>query len=378
MKHAATAGPIQRAEESVQQWKENGGGVVGYTCSFLPVEVLNAANVLPARLRGTGVSQADIGDTYFGPYICSYPKCILQRAGSGQFSYLDGLIIVPGCDSMRRLDECWRKAGEDFQGIVPDFFFHFGVPHKAADHSKAWFSSEIERLMRSLEEHFGARIGEDDLRQSIARYNRGREMIARLNDFRKASVNTLSGEEAFALSVAGTLMPRDEYNQYLGEYMDEVSGRKPGLYNGKTRLMVAGSVSDDLQLISMAESLGGVVAAETLCFGQRHEGDRIDEDEDPVSAMVCHYLDESLCPRMLGGYQARLMSLKEKIEEMEIDGVIFQNIRFCDLHGSENAIFERDLEAMGIPCVRIEREYGALADTGRLRMRLEAFMERMT
>ena len=60
-----------------------------------------------------------------------------------------------------------------------------------------------------------------------------------------------------------------------------------------------------------------------------------------------------------------------------VDGVVFQNIRFCDLHGSENGLLEHVFEKMGIPCLRLEREYGALVETGRLRMRMAAFMERL-
>ena len=66
------------------------------------------------------------------------------------------------------------------------------------------------------------------------------------------------------------------------------------------------------------------------------------------------------------------------IRKAKVDGVILQNVRFCDLHGSENGIFERDLEAAGIPCMRLEREYGPLSETGRISMRIDAFMERIS
>ena len=59
-------------------------------------------------------------------------------------------------------------------------------------------------------------------------------------------------------------------------------------------------------------------------------------------------------------------------------GIILQNIRFCDLHGSENGLFEKDFEKMGIPCLRLEREYGPLTETGRMKMRIEAFFERIS
>ncbi len=54
-----------------------------------------------------------------------------------------------------------------------------------------------------------------------------------------------------------------------------------------------------------------------------------------------------------------------------------QNIRFCDLHGSEHGLLERDLEKIGVPSLRIEKEYGALTEKGRMRMREDDFIEQM-
>ncbi|HOO46092.1 MAG TPA: 2-hydroxyacyl-CoA dehydratase family protein, partial [Deltaproteobacteria bacterium] len=88
-------------------------------------------------------------------------------------------------------------------------------------------------------------------------------------------------------------------------------------------------------------------------------------------------LSHKLCPRMFGYYKDRLSYILDTAKKAGVDGVILQNIRFCDLHGSENGIFERDLEAQGISCMRMEREYGPLVETGRIRMRIDAFMERI-
>ena len=111
--------------EKIKEWKAQGKKVAGYTCSYLPSEILYAADILPLRMRGINTKSMDIGDTYFGPFICSFPKCILQTAGSGGYSFYDAAVIIPGCDSMRRIDECWRKAGDDIDGIVPELFYYF-------------------------------------------------------------------------------------------------------------------------------------------------------------------------------------------------------------------------------------------------------------
>ena len=99
--------------ESITNWKKTGKPIVGYTCSYTPPEIFYAADILPVRLRGIETEGMEIGDTYFGPFICSFPKCVLQLVGKGKFSFLDGAIITPGCDGMRRLDENWRKLEEE-------------------------------------------------------------------------------------------------------------------------------------------------------------------------------------------------------------------------------------------------------------------------
>jgi benzoyl-CoA reductase subunit C len=120
-----------------------------------------------------------------------------------------------------------------------------------------------------------------------------------------------------------------------------------------------------------------IVVADNLCFGSRFYSDQVDEEGDPVLALSRRYLGHNDCPRMYGDYRRRLEILIQKVAKAKIEGVILQNIRFCDLHGSENGLFERDMEARGIPCMRLEREYGPLVETGRMKMRVDAFIERI-
>lgn len=365
--------------KSILDWKKEEKKIVGYTCSYVPAEIFHAVGILPVRLRGIETESMSIGDAYFGPYICSFPKCILQLAGEGKFSFLDGTIITPGCDSMRRLDECWRKAGDDYHGIVPSFFYYFDVPHKTAPHGMDWFTEEIRKLIAAVEDHFNVTITEENLLHSIKEYNKGRRLLKQLEDIRCKPEVAVTGTEAFAAAVAGTVMPREAYTRHLKELVEGLEQSTENIANGKKRLMTIGSISDDIDLIQLIEEdTKAIVVSENLCFGVRYEGNAIDETGDPVRALAEGYLGESTCPRMYGKYKERLAILKESIEQAGVEGVIMQNIRFCDLHGSENSLFERDLEAIGIPCLKLEREYGPLVEKGRIRMRIDAFLERIS
>ena len=360
----------------VQLWKEAGKAVIGYPCTFVPEEIIHAAGMLPYRLRGIGITSLSIGDTYFGPVICSLPKCVLQLAGEQAYRFLDGVIITNGCDSMRRLDECWRKAGEDIAGILPGYFRYSGVPHKTADYSHEWFEEETRELVRSLEGHFDVKVTEEALKESIRLYNESRRLLQKLDAFRSGTEVRISGEDSLAVVLAGSAMPREEYTDLLKRLLKGLE-KAPRLEEGRKRLMLVGSANDDPGFVRLIEESGALVVADTLCFGSRSYEDLTGEAGDPVAALSRRYLSQCRCPRMFGCYQDRLTLILDKVEKARVDGVILQNIRFCDLHGSENGIFERDLEARGIPCMRMEREYGPLVETGRIRMRIDAFLERI-
>jgi bcr-type benzoyl-CoA reductase subunit C len=364
--------------DALTQWKKDGKPVVGYTCSYAPAEIFYAAGILPYRLRGIETDGMEVGDTYFGPFICSFPKCILQLAGKGKFSFLDGTIITPGCDGMRRLDECWRKAGEDFDGIVPDYFYYFDVPHKAENHGMDWYIEEIKELIKSLETHFNVSITPEKLTAAIKEFNKGRRVLNEIEKMRFQEDVVVSGTDVFAATVAGTVMPRDVYTKEIKKWHTALKKRKTSLSKDKHRVMLVGSISDEIDLFELIEDTGkALIVGENLCFGIRYEGNEIPEDGNPIESLAHHYLGSSVCPRMYGKYKERLAMLKERIASSQAQGVIMQNIRFCDLHGAENALFERDLEAMGIPCLRVEREYGPHIDAGRMKLRINAFLERI-
>ncbi len=360
----------------IKEYKDNGGKLIGYCCSFLPVgEVYDSVGMTAIRLRGNEASDTIIGDTYFGPVICSFPKCVLQMVGEGKYNMLDGGVISTGCDAMRRLDECWRKASTDIPGILPDFWYFFGIPHKTHDFNLKWYVDETRVHIKAVEDHFKVKITDKGLKKSIKKFNKARKLMKEFDKIRKSEAQPVSGPDAAAVLIAASSVPMDTYIELLEKYLKELKKKKEKT-EGK-RLLVIGSVADDPTLLETLEEVGGVIVADSNCFGSRFFENVIDEEGDPVEALARGYLDRVKCPRMFGVYKERLTHYKNIIEESKIDGVILQNIRFCDLHGSENGVLEKDLEEMGIPCIKMEREYGTLVETGRIRMRMEAFMERI-
>jgi benzoyl-CoA reductase/2-hydroxyglutaryl-CoA dehydratase subunit BcrC/BadD/HgdB len=151
-----------------------------------------------------------------------------------------------------------------------------------------------------------------------------------------------------------------------------------GLSGYDYRLMVSGSVIDNPAMLTIIEDSGGLVVSDTLCFGARRSfREPIREDGDPLDAIADRYYSQILCPRMFDSYPERFDSAMDIAKQANVQGVILQSIRNCDLHGIDNVMFERDFEKQGIPVLVLEREYDVLADAGRIKTRVQAFLERI-
>lgn len=362
---------------AIRRFGADGGKVIGYTCSFMPVEIFHAAKMLPVRLRGINTESLSIGDAYYGPFVCTFPKALLQQVGTGTFNFLHGAVVTSGCDGMRRLDECWRTLGADIPGTLPPFFYYLDVPNKPDGVALEWYRSRIEKLIRAVETAFGVTISGQSLREAIRKQNIIRKAVWELEALRHLTPAVISGSEAFAALIARNVLPPDLYLAELNQLIETVKRRTAPVSPNERRLFLTGSICDDLELVQQIEATGAVVVGEMVCYGAGNSCRPVAETGDPVAALSVHYLSGSLCPRMFGDYPRRLAAVVEGVRAAGAAGVIMQNIRFCDLHGSENGLLERDLEKLGIPTLRIEKEYGSFTETGRLRLRLDAFLEQI-
>jgi len=234
---------------------------------------------------------------------------------------------------------------------------------------------ETQRLIKELEKHFGVEVTEEGLRNAIKVYNKTRKLLRKLYELREKDKVPITGTEALGIVITSTVMPKDDYNKQLERLLGELDKRE-GIA-GKPRLMIVGSVNDDVELVRLVEDLGAVVVADSLCFGARCFWNLVEEEGDPLHAIVNRYWEHIPCPRMFGEYSRRYSFVRDIAKSGKVDGVILENIRFCDLHGADNTLYGRDLEAEGIPTLRLERQYGPLADIGRLKTRVQAFLERI-
>ncbi|MCP4757728.1 MAG: 2-hydroxyacyl-CoA dehydratase [Proteobacteria bacterium] len=356
----------------IEEWKNHGKGVLGFNCSFFPEEIVQAAGLLPFRIRGTGCTETHRADSYLARANCSFARACLEHLLRGNYDFLDGAVFVYSCDHMCTAHNSWKA-----QGKLPLIESIISVPHTVTKYGWKFYREEIVNIKKRIEEHFEVEITNDRLKEAIVAGNETQYLKKRLYELRGKSDPSITGSQCLSVLIADSSMPKAEYNRLLKALIEELEN-KEGVAGYKYRLMVSGSAIDDPALLNIIEDSGGLVVADTLCYGAGHSfREPIAEEGDPLDAITDGYYKQILCPRMFDAYPQRLDFALDAAKQADVQGIVLQSIRNCDIHGIDNVMFEKDFEKNGIPVLVLEREYDVLADAGRIRTRVQAFLERI-
>ena len=110
----------------IHEWKKSGGGVIGYMCTYVPVELFTAAGMLPVRIRGAGSDDSGPADAYLSNRVCTFVRHATTLAMEERYDFLDGAIFVNTCDHVRRANDVWRaKSGIGFFDFIWSRFTMF-------------------------------------------------------------------------------------------------------------------------------------------------------------------------------------------------------------------------------------------------------------
>ena len=79
---------------------------------------------------------------------------------------------------------------------------------------------------------------------------------------------------------------------------------------------------------------------------------------------------------MYGDYPRRLEQILRMAEEARVDGIVLEQLKFCETWGIDGNVLLNDLKDRGLPVLKLEREY-LLSAKGQIQTRVQAFLESM-
>ncbi|MHA1786121.1 MAG: 2-hydroxyacyl-CoA dehydratase subunit D [Candidatus Helarchaeota archaeon] len=358
----------------INQAQKDKKPIFGYYCTSIPLELLDSGGILPVRIRGVGATDTSLADSVVSKYNCPFIRCTLNLALQHKFDYLSGLLITNNCDHCRRMYDVWNyKIIEDKKKF---FLGYISNPHKVSENARKWINDEYNMFKEKLEEFIGRKITNEQLRESIKKFNEARQVLFQLHELRAESKPRLTSKEFYGAAIAYSQMPVEEFIPQAAELLERAQSRAP-IEKYQSRLMLIGSVLDSPAFYDIFEEYNSTVVSDELCFGLRNCDRLVDEKGDPLKTLSKFYYEECRCPKMMDQFHVRLEGILEQVKKHEITGVVLQRIEFCDLHGVANAMLKNKLEKeYNIPVLNIDKEY-LPGDVARLKTRVEAFIERI-
>jgi benzoyl-CoA reductase/2-hydroxyglutaryl-CoA dehydratase subunit BcrC/BadD/HgdB len=301
---------------------------------------------------------------------CSFPRHCFNQALKGEYAFLDGVVVGNSCDHLRYIYDNWKHSS-----LETPYLYLLYRPNKAGKEMVGYYRHELASFGESMEKHFGVEITDERLWTAIKLSNETRRLQRRLYELRKKPNPPITGAETVSVMVAGTAMPKEQYNEGLKQLLDELDSSE-GHRDYISRVMIIGANLDDPFLPSLVEEQGGLVVVEQTCFGARMMWELMDEKgDDPLGAIAEYYVSRRpSCPRSYEEYPQRFGLVKKMVELFGVDGIIGERLASCDVCTGEHYMLKSDLKKAGVPFVSLEREY-IPTFTGQLRTRIQAFLE---
>ena len=365
--------------ELVEQAKAEGQLAIGYTCFHIPEVLLNVGNCFSVRLRAPRTGSIDIATYYMSNYTCEYTRALVERGIEGGFNFLDGLAGVDACSMMNRFYEHFEilKMNEK-----PNFFVtHTDMPYKVVDYSIKQYEVQMQkRLLDVMHESYGVDISDEAIRTAVAEHNEVCRIITEIGEMRKADNPVITGYEFHVLNLVTYTCPKKLILPYLRETLEELKTREPDAKPAfRARVSLVGSEIDDPQFTKLIEDSGALVVSDRHCFGSTPGREVIELSEDrPALEQVCeHYMRVSECARYIADdkVQQRRDTAERLAREFKADGIIYEQMKYCDFWGFERALVSHVMsEEKGWPVLSIDRVYNNKS-SGQLRTRFQAFVE---
>lgn len=352
---------------------------IGYTCYHIPEVLLNVDNCFSVRLRAPRTGSMDIATYYMSSYLCGFSKAILERAIEGGYNFLSALMGSESCSEMNRAYEHFELLNL----VENDKFFVSiaDIPFKIEPHTVKHYANQMRiKVLDRLKEVYGTDTSDDALRKAVEEHNEVCRLITEIGEYRKEENPRITGYEFHILNLITYCCPKYLIIDKLRETAEELKSRVPDEKRSyRAKVVVVGSEMDDPDFTKLIEESGALVVADRYCFGSLPGREEIilNDTDDVLEQIVLHYMKTCQCPRYMSREKVhgRRDYVKRLVEEYKADGVIYEQIKFCEFWGYERALASHIItNDFGIPSVTVDRQYTASA-SGQLRTRVQAFVE---
>jgi len=359
--------------------KAEGRIVVGSYCVFVPEELILAVDGISVGLCAGAEFNFEGAEQVLPRNLCALIKSAFGFKFGRVCPYLEACDLVVGentCDGK-------KKAYEVLSPMVKDLYI-IDLPQMKTDTGKMLLKGEYLKFITKLEEISGKKITYESLKKGIDIVNAKRKAVKRLAELRKADPPPISGLDALLINQVFFYDDPVRFTNSVNALCDELEERiKKGegvSPEGTVRVMISGCpmAVPNWKVPYIVETSGATIVGEESCVGERGTQWLTETKGTTVSELIDNIIDRyfKIDCAIFTPNPSRLEHIKEMFKKYNAKGVIHYNLQFCQPYIIESGLVESNLEGNGIPTLRLETDYSQ-EDTGQLKTRIEAFVERI-
>ncbi len=368
-------GIFSRREDAL---RPHGIPTVGTYCVMVPPEIIYAQGAMPVKLCGGSYTAFGIGDD-----IAPRDACPLVKAVMG-FEEIDAMPVYQNCSLMAVpvTCDCKKKLAGWLQERRPTAVLH--VPaNRDRDEDMETFVGELYRFSEQLEQITGVPLTYDSLADACSVTADAQYQLSRFIDLRRKHPLVIRGSFPMAVMNALSYTWLPDWTKQLSDLNDELADlakqKEMAVKENQPRILLTGSpvIFPNFKLPLLIESMGGLLAADETCMGERGFYDPpaiVDRTVDGMlRALSNRATRPCTCPTFADN-QRRIYRIRQLIKDYRIQGVIYHVLRGCLVYDYEYRQLEEEMGKLGIPVIRVETDYNE-EDVEQLRIRVEAFIE---
>ncbi|MFX1373110.1 MAG: 2-hydroxyacyl-CoA dehydratase subunit D [Promethearchaeota archaeon] len=363
----------------LKEKKQEGKKVIAFIShDNIPEELLDAIGFIPLRLMFAGNDELmDASHDYLSPSTCAFAQsCIgLFSTKPSHFRFLDLIdyfIVSNHCVS----DICASEIISKYFNIPR---LNFYLSYTKNENSLKYFKLELLDFKDQLEEISGIDIKNENLMDSIKKYNNFKKKLLEFNNL------NIRGSEKLrilqkAILYGPTFLP--ELESYTLKFSENQIQNSKDL---KDVIITGCSVFLNDYLIELIEEAGGNVVFFDTWIGNNYyyqvfEENILNTSKNPFDLLVRRFDKNIYGDHSVPNFLENKVSQIEKICQnyLEQTGkkirIINHIIKFCDHISLMSAYLKNQLQEKGFSVLNLERDYSK-ANRGQLSTRIEAFLE---
>lgn len=359
---------------AMKKIKDNGKGVVGQFCTYTPLEIFMAADLVSVGLCSTNDETIPEAEKVLPSNLCPLIKSSYGFAITDKCPYMYFSDLVVGettCDGKVKMYE--------LLGQIKNVHILELPKRQDTPQAKELWYAELVRLKERVEKDFDVTISEDMLREAIRKRNIERKLLKELYELSTMTPPPITGLRQLQILFGSQF--KFDWEEKVAELQGAINSIRQAYDAGERpvpehapRILITGCPMGGVteKVVKVIEEAGAVVVVFENCTGAKQMDRQCREEGDPLTNIADHYLQIG-CAVMTPNPN-RLELLDRLCEQFKVDGVVEMTLQACHPYAVEAYTIKKHLQQRNIPYLQMETDYGT-ADIGQLATRAGAFVE---